>query len=123
MSSPASAFARAPGTLSSSQRILLAEKYASGMRPVLARTSAAMEASPQSSSTRSAVRRHCQTIAFAIGSPVVGSHTMVVSRWLSMPMATTSAAVSPWRATSSVSDPSCEKRMSCGLCSTQPGLG
>ena len=36
---------------------------------------------------------------------------------------TMSSVVRPWRAMSSVSDPSWEFRISCGLCSTQPGLG
>ena len=37
------------------------------------------------------MRRSCQTMALAIGSPVLRSHTTVVSRWLVMPMAATSA--------------------------------
>ena len=122
-SSPASARSRAPATLSKIQRILLAEKYASGRRPVFARTMAATCASPHSSSTSPAVRRHCHTMAFITGCPVEGSHTMVVSRWLSMPMESMSLADSPCLAMSSVRHPSCEKRISCGLCSTQPGCG
>ena len=41
----------------------------------------------------SAVRRHCQTMALAMGRPVALSHRMVVSRWLVMPMAAMSADV------------------------------
>ena len=43
-----------------------------------------------SRSQKSAVRRSCQTMALWTGSPVSRSHTMVVSRWLVMPMAATS---------------------------------
>ncbi len=122
-SSPASARSRAPPTLSSSHLILLAEKYASGRSPVFAWTMRLASCVPHSSSMMGAVRRHCQTMALWMGSPVVGSHTIVVSRWLSMPMAATLSAVREWRLASSVRLPSCEYRISCGLCSTQPGLG
>jgi hypothetical protein len=40
-----------------------------------------------------AVRRSCQTMALQIGCPVVRSQTTVVSRWLVIPMAATSAAL------------------------------
>ena len=83
---PASARARAPGTLSRIQRILLAEKYASMSRPVFAWI-VSPAPSAFSRSQNSAVRRSCQTIALWIGSPVSRSQTMVVSRWLVMPMA------------------------------------
>ena len=71
----------------------------------------------------SEVRRHCQTMALAMGSPVALSQITVVSRWLVMPMAATSAAVTPslliaLRDTSSV-----VSQISMASCSTQPGLG
>ncbi len=43
----------------------------------------------------SEVRRHCQTMALAMGSPVSLSQTTVVSRWLVMPMAARSSALTP----------------------------
>ena len=71
----------------------------------------------------SEVRRHCQTMALAIGSPVFLSQITVVSRWLVMPMAAMSEAVTPsllmaLRDTSSV-----VSQISSASCSTQPGLG
>ena len=64
------------------------------MSPVLARN---FSVSPLafSSSQYSLVRRHCQTMAWQIGSPVSLSQTMVVSRWLVMPMAAMSSARAP----------------------------
>ncbi len=44
---------------------------------------------------RAAVRVSCQTIALPTGSPVARSHTTVVSRWLVIPTAARSPAVSP----------------------------
>ncbi len=85
-SSPCSARARAPGTLSSSQASFVPEKYASAMSPVRSW----MTWSKPSALRRShigAVRRHCQTMALANGWPVLRSHSNVVSRWLVMPMA------------------------------------
>ena len=38
------------------------------------------------SEQKSAVRRHCQTMAGDTGSPVARSQTTVVSRWLVMPI-------------------------------------
>ena len=78
-SSPASARVRALGTLSSSQRSLLAEKYESISKPVASCTIGSWPAR-RSPSQYSAVRRSCQTIALAIGFPVSLSHTTVVSR-------------------------------------------
>ncbi len=92
-SSPASARARAPGTSPNIQAILLAEKYASGTSPVRDRISATTAGSLASASIMGAVRRHCHTMAFAMGSPVARSHTTVVSRWLVMPMAATSSGL------------------------------
>ena len=120
---PWSASSRAPGTLSRIQRILLAEKYASGMRPVRRVTSSPTSGAPHSSSTRGAVRRHCHTMAFATGCPVSRFHTTVVSRWLVMPMESMSSGPRSFDTKSSVSAPSCDERISRGSCSTQPGLG
>ena len=118
-SSPRSAFSRAPGTLSSTQRILVAEKYASISRPV---ADWMRSSSPRrfSSSQNSAVRRHCQTMALYTGRPVVLSQRMVVSRWLVTPMPATSPSspAAAWAAARrSVS------QISMGSCSTQPGWG
>ena len=85
-SSPRSARARAPGTLSSSQAILVPLKYGSITRPVRSRTRLSAPIS-FSSAHCGAVRRSCQTMALWIGSPVCRSQTMVVSRWLVMPIA------------------------------------
>ena len=105
-SSPRRARSRAPSTLSSSHLILLAEKYASGCRPVFATICRATSSLPQSSSMMGAVRRHCQTMALAMGSPVARSHTTVVSRWLVMPMLTISFAESACLVRSSAKLPS-----------------
>ena len=73
-----------------------------------------------SAAQKSAVRRSCQTIARASGSPLSRSHATTVSRWLVMPMARTRDASSPMavRAAASVS-----RQISAASCSTQPGLG
>ena len=60
--SPRRAFSRAPSTWSSTHLILVAEKYASGTKPVEARMCSSSP-SARSRSTNSAVRRHCQTMA------------------------------------------------------------
>ena len=91
---PASAAARAPSTLSSSQAILLAEKYGSSSRPVRAVIAGSWPAARKASHSL-AVRRSCQTMALWIGLPVARSHTSVVSRWLLMPMPATSLARQP----------------------------
>ena len=70
-----------------------------------------------------AVRRHCQTTALNTGRPVARSQTMVVSRWLVMPMARTSAAAMPADASSSATVASQESNSSSGSCSTHPGWG
>jgi hypothetical protein len=49
----------------------------------------------------SAVRRSCQTIALDTGRPVARSHSTTVSRWLVTPMAATSLARAPARASAS----------------------
>ena len=60
---PASASARAPGTLSRIQVILLAEKYGSGTKPVFSPIARAASGSPASASMMPAVRLHCHTMA------------------------------------------------------------
>ena len=113
---------RAPGTLSSIQRILVAEKYESIGKPVFSRTMASRPRS-FSSSQKSAVRRSCQTMALYTGRPVSRSQTMVVSRWLVMPMAAIDAPFNPACVTASAATPACVDQISCGSCSTQPGCG
>ena len=71
----------------------------------------------------SLVRRHCQTIAWWMGSPVTLSQTMAVSRWLVMPMAAMSTAVAPIFCMASTATPSCVAQISFASCSTQPGFG
>ena len=58
-----------------------------------------------------------------MGRPVSLSHTMVVSRWLVMPMAAMSLASTPLRATTSIITPYWLDQISMGSCSTQPSLG
>ena len=70
-SSPASARARAPGTLSSSQAILVAEKYGIDQQsgPL---ADDRLQAGRFKCWQMAAVRRSCQTMAGAIGRPVSG---------------------------------------------------
>ncbi len=118
-SSPRPARARAPGTWSSSQASLVAEKYGSSRRPVRACTSGSAP-SARSRSQAAAVRRSCQTMARWTGAPVARSHTTTVSRWLAMPMAATGT---PAAAIASRAVPSASRQISSGSCSTQPGAG
>ncbi len=67
------------------------------------------------------VRRSCQTMALQMGLPDAASHTMVVSRWLVMPMATNSPSRTP--ATASLTTALTEDRISRGFCSTHACLG
>ncbi len=69
-SSPRAALARAPATWSRSHFSFVPEKYASRTRPVFAVQSSARGRPPRSASQTGAVRRSCQTIAFASGRPV-----------------------------------------------------
>ena len=62
--------------------------------PVFPVTSGASPALMSASQT-SDVRRSCQTIAGAIGSPVRRSQMTVVSRWFVTPTAATSLAETP----------------------------
>ena len=71
---PPSAAARAPSTWSSSQAILVAEKYGSSTSPVFA-VAAASRPCARSRSHNGAVRRSCQTMALWIGLPVSRSQS------------------------------------------------
>jgi hypothetical protein len=63
---PASAFSRAPSTLSSSQASLEPEKYGSSSRPVFCCTIGSCP-SRRSAAVIEAVRRSCQTMALCTG--------------------------------------------------------
>ena len=121
-SSPRSARARAPGTLSSSQAILVALKYGSITRPVFSRTSCSAP-SAFNRSHSGALLRSCQTMALWIGSPVWRSQTIVVSRWLLMPIASTSLGATSLILSASRAVARWVCRISFGSCSTQPGCG
>ena len=91
-------------------------------RPVFDRT---MSSRPLafSSSHMAEVRRHCQTTALNTGRPDARSHTMVVSRWLVMPMARSWSGRMPVCVSNSATVASHEPNSSSGSCSTQPGCG
>ena len=72
-------------------------------------------------SQKEAVRRSCHTMALQIGLPEAASQTMVVSRWLVMPMATISQPRTC--ATASLTAARTEDRMSRGFCSTHAWRG
>jgi hypothetical protein len=76
------------------------EKYGSSNRPVRAVISGSMPLARRLLQA-SAVRRSCQTIALDTGRPVARSHSTTVSRWLVTPMAATSLARAPARASAS----------------------
>ena len=92
--SPFSAASRAPLTLSRIHFILVALKYASSLRPVLADI---ISPKPLISSSSQSwdVRLHCQTIALKTGFPVCLFQTTVVSRWFVIPIAMTSSGFTP----------------------------
>ena len=71
----------------------------------------------------SAVRRSCQTMARWTAWPVARSHTTVVSRWLVMPIAAMSFAVTLAFFSASRQVAMVEVQMSSGSCSTQPEAG
>lgn len=121
-SSPRAARSRAPSTWSRIQRSLVPEKYGSITSPVRSRT-ASSRPSARSRSQMASVRRSCQTMALKMGRPVARSHTTVVSRWLVMPSAAMSAAVSFACSSAARQVASWLFQMSSGLCSTQPGCG
>ncbi len=79
--------------------------------------------SPPSSATSRSVRVSCQTMALAIGLPLAFSQTSVVSRWLVMPTAATSAALTPALASAPAITASTLVQISSASCSTQPGRG
>ena len=90
----------------------------------------APRASParRSASQLSAVRRSCQTMAVAARAPVARSQTMVVSRWLVMPMAATRSSPAPSEprpafASTSCAVSRCVAQISPASCSTHPGCG
>ena len=91
------------------------------MRPVFCRN---FSVKPRafSSSQYSLVRRHCQTMAWQMGSPVSLSQTMVVSRWLVMPMAAMSSAGRDF-VHGREGHAQLGGQISLASCSTQPGLG
>jgi hypothetical protein len=79
---------------------------------------------PRRAAHRSAaVRRSCQTMAGATGSPVARSHSTVVSRWLVIAMAVHCAACTPVRRSTSSATPAGCRQISPASCSTQPGWG
>jgi hypothetical protein len=69
------------------------------------------------------VRVSCQTIAFITGSPVLRSHTTVVSRWLVIPSPEMSSAVAPADSSASSITSWVRAQISFGSCSTHPGFG
>ena len=69
------------------------------------------------------MRVSCQTIAGPTGTPVAGSHTTVVSRWLLMPTPATSAAPAPTSCSTRVIVRTVLRQISAASCSTQPGRG
>ena len=62
-------------------------------------------------------------MALCTGTPVWASHTMVVSRWLVMPMAAMSSPPMPILEIASAITAASEAQISMGSCSTQPGWG
>ncbi len=98
------------------------EKYASSTSPVRSRTSAS---APEafSASQIAAVRRPCQTMARWIGLPVARSQTIVVSRWLVIPIAAISLPVTRASASARRAASPTVAQISSGSCSTQPGCG
>ena len=120
--SPESAFAAAPSTLSSSQRIFGPEKYVASGSPTFS-WKRAWPPSREYSSTSLSVRVSCQTSALWIGLPVVLSQTTDVSRWLVMPTPATSSALAPAADIASSTTSCVRAQISSTSCSTQPGLG
>ena len=77
----------------------------------------------RSAAQASAVRRSCQTMALWIGLPLTRSQTIVVSRWLVMPMPAMSLAATPAFAIASRTVATTLDQISSGSCSTHPGAG
>ncbi|CAM5739722.1 hypothetical protein SBADM41S_04165 [Streptomyces badius] len=120
--SPRSARSRSPSTLSSSQRTLGPAKYEASGSPVSRRNRSWPTLRPSSLQSAS-VRVSCQTSALCTGSPVFLSHSRVVSRWLVMPIALTSAEVMPALTMAPATTSWTFSQISVASCSTQPGFG
>ena len=75
------------------------------------------------SAQKAAVRRSCQTMAGAMGSPLARSQITVVSRWLVMPSAAMSAAATPACASAPRTQATVSVQMRWASCSTQPFCG
>src|SRR5690242_8199113 len=91
-------------------------------QPVLARNRSAPPAR-ENLATSSATRISCHTSALVTGSPVFLFHTTVVSRWFVIPTAAKSdGRIFPCANASAMTSP-VRRQISCGSCSTHPGLG
>ena len=121
-SSPFCARRRAPLTVSSSHEILVPEKYGSSSSPVL-RVNFGSSPFFLSFWHIAAVRRSCHTMALWIGLPVALSQTTTVSRWLVMPIAAMSFAVSLALRSAERTVETTLFQISSGSCSTQPESG
>lgn len=97
-------------------------KYEASGSPVSRRKRSWPTLRPSSLQSAS-VRVSCQTMALWTGSPVFLSQSSVVSRWLVMPIALTSAAVIPALTTEPATTSWTFSQISAALCSTQPGFG
>ena len=120
--SPACARSAAPSTLSRIQRTFGPEKYVASGSPTCSRNRSCPP-SRENSSTSLSVRVSCHTIAFITGSPVLRSHTTVVSRWLVIPSPAMSSALAPAASSASFMTSWQRCQISIGSCSTQPGFG
>ena len=69
------------------------------------------------------MRVSCQTMALWTGLPVCLSHSMVVSRWLVMPMERMSSREAPALTIAPATTSWTFFQISAASCSTQPGLG
>ena len=92
------------------------------MRPVLLRIRS-VRPSLLRLSQYSDVLLSCHTMALYTGSPVSASHTMVVSRWLVIPIAAMFSPLMSMEVMASAITDAWDDQISIGLCSTQPGLG
>ena len=109
------------GSCSASHISLVPEKYGSRRSPVSSVTRSSWP-SARSRSQMSAVRRSCQTMARRGEPSVSRSHSRIVSRWLVMPTACSSARSTCVR-TSRGRPPGWPARSPPAACSTQPGCG
>ncbi len=119
---PRAARSRSSGACSSSQAIFVPEKYGSRVRPVRSRISSSWPAARRRSQIP-ADRRSCQTIARCSGSPVAGSQTQIVSRWLVIPTAISCSGATPASSQASRATAWVTAQISALSCSTQPGCG